>query len=82
MTTTAAPKTITFTRTAPAVVCDDTVTGTAVLVEPGTYDIESIDHDEQLAYIDVPTVADWYVAVHTDWLDAEADSVPAKPKGR
>lgn len=81
-TTDTAPKTITITQTAPAVICDDTECGTAVLVEPGTYDIDSIDRDEQLAYLDVPAVADWYVAVHTDWLDAEAAPMPTKPKGR
>jgi hypothetical protein len=72
--------TTTFTQTAPAVICDDTKYGTAVLIEPGTYAIESIDHDEQLAYLDVPAVEDWYVAVHTDWLDAEAAPMPTKPK--
>jgi hypothetical protein len=76
------PKTITFTRTAPGVICDDTDTGTAVLVEPGTYAIESIDRDEQLAYLDVPAIEGWYVAVHIDWLDAEATPMPTRPKAR
>jgi hypothetical protein len=76
------PKTLTLTQTAPGVICDQTECGTAVLIEPGTYAIDSIDRDEQLAYLDVPAVEDWYVAVHTDWLDAEAVPIPARPKGR
>ena len=79
-TTDTAPKTVTFTQTAPGVICDRTKRGTAYLVEPGTYAVDSIDRDEQLAYLDVPAVADWYVAVHTDWLAAEAAPMLTKPK--
>lgn len=80
--TTVDPKTITITQTAPGVICDQTPTGTAVLVEPGTYDIESIDRNQQFVYLDVPVVADWYVAVHTDLLDAEVAPILTKPKAR
>lgn len=76
-----APKTITIPVTAPAVICDETDHGTAILVEPGTYAVESIDHDEQLAFLDVPTVDDWYVAVSTDWL-ADEPTRPPRPKAR
>lgn len=71
---------VTLAYTVPAVICDDTECGTAVPVEPGTYEVESIDFGEQMAYLDVPAVTDWYVAVHTDWLDAEAPPMPTKPK--
>lgn len=81
MTTLTDPTTITITRTAPGVICDETTEGTAVLVDPGEYVIESIDHDEQLAYLDVPAEPDFYVAGHTDWLTPEGQAtLPTRRK--
>lgn len=71
---------VTLTRTAPGVIADDTTTGTAILIEPGTYMIESVDRAEHFAYINVPSVDGWYVAIHTDWLGDQA-TLPARPKG-
>lgn len=72
-------QTVTLTHTAPGVIADETATGTAALVEAGTYEIESVDHDGHFVYIDVPSIDGWYVAVHTDWL-SDDDTLPAKPK--
>jgi hypothetical protein len=71
--------TVTFTRSIPGVIVNDTATGAAVLVEPGTYKVEAIDHDASCAYLDVPSIKTGWVAVviHTDWLDAPAPDTTA-----